>query len=266
MPKTLAALVLTAWLAPMPAAVPWETKLDRASAAALARNQPMLIEFWAVACEGCREMDRDVYVDERVAAAMAKVRPVKIDVDRDKVAARKYDIAATPTIVVTDSFGGELVRTVGALSAERLLQLLGALPADVGAINRLAAAARKKDDFAALADLGRELRAAGFYRASSGAYERALGSPDGRRPGAARTAVLVDLERNALELRRFADAARFAAQALAAGDDPDVAVDLGRALGELGKRDEADRVLRQVVGRHAGTPAAAAAARLLAGR
>jgi thioredoxin-like negative regulator of GroEL len=253
------------------AQIPWETKLDRASAAARAANQPMLIEFWAVWCEGCKEMDRDVYASAQIAAAMRKVRAVKVDVDREPAVARKYEVSATPTLIVTDSFGRELFRYTGALPHDRMRQLLDALPADVSRINALSAAlAVKKDDFAASSGMGRELREAGFYRSSSEYYARALRTREGRRDGEARAAILIAMERNALELRLFVDAERLCEQALkevqGRPEEAGVLLDLGRALFGQDKATEGRRVLQDLVSRHARTPAAAQAAVLLKDR
>ena len=185
------------------AEIRWETKLDRAIAAARETNQPVLIEFWATWCEVCREMDRDVYTDERVAAAMANVRPVKVDIDREPGLKRKYDVDGTPTLIVTDSYGRELFRYLGALPADRLRQLLEALPADISVINRHSAVlAEKKDDFSALSGMARELRAAGFYRSSTDYCERALKTKAGRRDGDARTELLTIRSSNAQDLER----------------------------------------------------------------
>jgi thioredoxin-related protein len=250
------------------AEIRWETKLDRATTEARASNRPILIEFWAVWCEICKEMDRDVYASERVATAMAKVHPVRIDIDREPGLARKYEVAATPTLVLTDSTGRELFRFAGALPHDRMVHLLEALPPDLSRINELSrAVAAKKDDFAALSGLGGELRQAGFYRTSSEYYGRALRTRDGRHAGEARTAILIGLERNALELRLYVDAAKIAEGTLAevrgTPAEPDVLLDFGRAL--LGQDRVADgrKVLQDLAARHAGTPAAAAAADLL---
>lgn len=253
------------------AEIRWETKLERASAAARESNQPMLIEFWAVWCEACKEMERDVYASGQVASAMRKVRPVKVDIDREPAVARHYEISGTPTLLVTDSFGRELFRYAGALPHDRMLQLLDALPADVSRINALSTAlTAKKDDFAALSGMGRELREVGFYRSSSEYYARALRTREGGRAGGARTGILVDMERNALELRLFVDAARLCEQALrevrGRPEEPGVRLDLGRALLGQNKTSEGRRVLQDLVARHADTPAAAQAAVLLKDR
>jgi thioredoxin-like negative regulator of GroEL len=210
-------LLLTTMLALVrPAAagtIPWETNLDRARAAARQRQQPVLVEFWAVWCPGCEEMDRGVYADERVATAMQRVTPTKIDIDRDPLLARRYGVTATPTLLLMDGYGNELFRFTGTLSREHVLQLLAETPADISKVNGLAAQiAAKKDDFAALAAMGHELRAEAFYRASNGFFARALDTRDGRTIGDARYQILLASVRNAHALRAEADAARLLAQ------------------------------------------------------
>jgi thioredoxin-like negative regulator of GroEL len=222
------------------AEIHWETKLDRAGAAAQQANQPMLLEFWATWCEPCKEMDRDVYADERVVSAIGKVRPVRIDIDREPGLMRKYSVSGTPTLLLTDSYGRELFRYQGTLPLERMIQLLEALPADVTTINRHSAAlTAKKDDFAALSGMARELRAAGFYRTGNEYCERALRTREGRHAGDARVELLIARERNALELRHYADAARFCQDALdeIAGrpEETEVRRDLARALEGVGR-------------------------------
>jgi thioredoxin-like negative regulator of GroEL len=212
--------------------VPWETNLDRARAASLRTHQPVLVEFWAVWCPSCEEMDREVYADERVAAAMRKVTAVRVDIDRQPLVARQYAVTSTPTLVLMDGYGTELFRFTGTLARERVLQLLAETPADITRLNTLSAAiAANKDDFAALVAMGQELGRAAFYRASSQFYARALETREGRQRGDARAGVLLALARNALTLRAYADARK--------------------ALDEL-------------LARHAGSPAAAEAARLRA--
>ncbi len=263
------AALLLAGAVPARAEIRWETRLDRARDASLQRNQPLLIEFWATWCTFCEEMDRDVYSDARVVAAINKVRPVRIDIDAEPVAARKYAVSATPTLVVTDSFGNEIFRYSGSLSRDRMLELLAALPADIAPINQQAAAlARDKDDFAALERLGGLLREAGFYRSSSEYYDRALRTRDGRRAGEARALILLDLGRNAADLRLDADAGRAFAQALR--DFPgrpweaEAMLGLGRALLAQDRGAEARKVLADLAARHRSAPAAAEAAALLA--
>src|ERR671930_1405841 len=84
--------------------IPWRTNVRTASAAAVSMNKPMLIEFWATWCPPCKVMDEQVYPNPMVKEAMAKVLPVRIDVDKQTSIARQYEIAAMPTLIVADSY------------------------------------------------------------------------------------------------------------------------------------------------------------------
>lgn len=193
----------------MLAGIAWETKLDRAQMTARTSNRPILIEFWATWCDGCKEMDRDVYADEGVASSMKKVVALKIDIDREPGLARKYAVDGTPTLVVTDSSGRELFRYLGAMPRDRMLDFLAALPSDISRINDLSARiAANSRDVTALDGMGAELSALGFYRSSSDYYARALKAAGGRN-ATARPRILLALGRNALALRRPLDARPF---------------------------------------------------------
>jgi thioredoxin-like negative regulator of GroEL len=189
-------------------AVPWETSLEKARAASLRTNQAILVEFWAVWCPSCEEMDREVYSDERISAAMRKVTAVRVDIDRQPLIARQYGVTSTPTLMLMDGYGNELFRFTGTLARDRVLQLLDETPADITRLNALSAkiAATRGGDFAALVAMGQELRQAAFYRASSDVYTRALKTREGRRPGEPRAGVLLALAQNAATMRAYGDA------------------------------------------------------------
>src|SRR5262245_47758467 len=147
-------LVSSLMLAPagaVRAEIRWETNLGRATGVARETNRAMLVEFWATWCEACAAMDANVYSDGRVAAAMQKVIPVRIDIDREPGISRKYEIAGTPTLMLMDAYGNELFRFTGSLTVERVVQLLDELPGEISRINqRSAALAADKNRFAAL--------------------------------------------------------------------------------------------------------------------
>jgi thioredoxin 1 len=190
-------------------AIAWEPSLDRARTSALRTNQALLVEFWAVWCPSCEEMDRSVYSDERVATAMRKVIAARVDIDREPLLARRYQVTSTPTLMLMDGNGTELFRFTGTLSRERVLRLLEETPDDVTRLNALSSKiAANKNDFAALEAMGRELRQQAFYRASSDAYARALDTREGRQRTAARAGILMAMARNAIAVRAYDDAAR----------------------------------------------------------
>jgi thioredoxin-like negative regulator of GroEL len=271
--KALAApLLLIAVLgvaAPAAAAVRWETNLNQARAAAIKANKPMLLEFWSVTCAPCKVMDTEVFSDERVATAMNKLLPVRVDMDKQPETARKYDVDGTPTLIFTDSYGNMLFRYTGLLMVDPVLQLLRELPGDMTRINQLSEKlARDKNDFAALEALGLELRKAGLYRSSNEYLGRAIRNRTARDRADASAGILWATGRNHLELHEFAEAARVFERHLrefpGRPEEPDVMLGLGRAFAEQNKKAEARRILQSLTTRHPAAPAAAAAKKLMA--
>lgn len=187
--------------------IAWRTNVRTASAAAISMNKPMLIEFWAVWCPPCKVMDDDVYTNASVKAAITKVMPVRIDVDKQESVARQYEITAMPTLIFADSYGNELFRFSGNVSVETMTQLLEELPGDVTTINRLTQiVAKDKDNFAALDGLGRELRRAKLFRASNRYYDRALRVGASADQAGPRGDILIAMGENHLELKEYRDA------------------------------------------------------------
>jgi thioredoxin 1 len=217
MPRVTASLLLavTTWAAPVSADVPWITDVQRGKRDGLQTNRPVLLDFWASWCGPCSTMDVEVFSQERVATAMRKIVPVRVDIDRHEDVARTYRVNGTPTLIVTDGHGNELLRHSGLISADRLIAVLEALPQDLSRINALSAAVeRDKDDGAALSALGEELRRSGLYVASAEHYRRALKTRAGRQRSELRAAALLALGRNQAVLRDFAAAEKTLAQLL----------------------------------------------------
>jgi thiol-disulfide isomerase/thioredoxin len=210
MPAAVAALVLlVSMLAATPAhaAVEWNASLPAATATAQKGNKPILIEFWATWCPSCKLMDEQVYADARVSRAMTRFVPVRIDVDRNANIASRYDVAGTPTHVLTDSFGNELFRFGTLTTPQEMLDLLEDLPSDATTFNTLGAAlAANKDDFGALEGMGRALRAARLYRPSNDYYARALRSGGARANPAARPSIHQAIGRHPRQVREVAPA------------------------------------------------------------
>ncbi|MEO5895518.1 MAG: thioredoxin fold domain-containing protein [Vicinamibacterales bacterium] len=246
----------------------WERDLGKASETARKSNRPMLLEFWSVTCEPCKVLDETVFPDERVGAAFKNLHAVRVDVDKQPDVARKYNVNGTPTLLLTDSYGTELFRYTGLLPADRMLQLINELPADVARFNELSAAlTRNKDDVDALVALGRELRAQSFYRASNRYFDRALKARSNVSQKNIRADLLIGMGRNYFELKEYPRSAdmfeHYLREFPGGPSEPEVMLGLGWALQAQNKTQEARRVFQSLTEKHKGTRAAADAAALI---
>jgi thioredoxin-like negative regulator of GroEL len=180
----------------------WYSTVEEASAQAIPANRPMMIDFWATWCLPCKAMDQQVYSTAEFRQAAKRFLPVRIDYDKKTALARKYNVGALPTIVFADSYGDELFRYEGYVGAAPLLALVNALPGNVTEFNRLnRILAQDKNNFEALDAMGRRLREAGLFRASSDYYARAAREPAARSSPERREAIFNGIASNFLEVK-----------------------------------------------------------------
>jgi thioredoxin-like negative regulator of GroEL len=198
--------VLTISLAIVPSAsaetARWYSTVEEASALAKESNKPLLLDFWADWCAACKVMEKDVYSDDAFTRAASPFVLVRVDADHRTDLARKYNVGSLPMLVFTDSYGGEIFRHSGVLDVQPFVALLQSLPHDMSPYNAFTRVlARDKDNFEALTDLGRTLRAASLYRSSNDYYARALQQRGAKADAARREAILSDMGANYLEVR-----------------------------------------------------------------
>ena len=180
----------------------WYSSLEDAGADARATSRPMLLDFWADWCVACKVMEKEVYNDEQFVDAAQPFLTVRIDYDKKTAIARKYNVAALPTIVFTDSYGNEIFRYAGFIDVKTFTALLRALPHDVSVINGLSRVlAQDRNNFAALDAMGRNLREAGLFRASNEYYGRAIQRSEAKGDPARREAILAAMGANYLDVK-----------------------------------------------------------------
>lgn len=183
-------------------AVHWYATIAEASEQAIPKGKPIMIEFFADWCAPCKVMEKEVFSTAAFEQAAKRFLSVRIDCEEKVAIARKYNVETLPTIIFADSYGNELFRHSAYLEARPLLELMQALPGEVSEFSRWnQILAVDKNNFEALEGMGRSLRAAGLFRASSEYYTRALQRHEGRSNLDKREAILNELGLNLLAVQ-----------------------------------------------------------------
>ncbi len=112
--------------------IEWLTDYKTAAKIAVDAGKPMLLDFTAVWCKPCREMDRDFWARADIIEISKDFVCVKVDLDSNKTLADKYRVAALPNIIMTDSWGNgvEFHRGFGINGVREITEKLLALPKD----------------------------------------------------------------------------------------------------------------------------------------
>ncbi|MBU7017056.1 MAG: thioredoxin [Theionarchaea archaeon] len=87
----------------------------------LQSDVPVLVDFWASWCLPCKALEP--MLDELEKEYQGRMRIYKLNVDRNRFTAQKYDITGLPTFIVFN--GGEpVLREVGAKSKRELQEMV----------------------------------------------------------------------------------------------------------------------------------------------
>jgi len=91
---------------------PWQPYSEAFFEEARAAGRPILIDFYAVWCAPCRELDRHTYSDPRVLKEMERFALLKADLTNEEsplvqTLRERYDVYGVPTVVLIDRQGGD---------------------------------------------------------------------------------------------------------------------------------------------------------------
>ncbi|HWE02517.1 MAG TPA: thioredoxin family protein [Tepidisphaeraceae bacterium] len=104
--------------------IPWRTDFAAARAEAARTHRPLFLDFTASWCGPCQTMRRTAWTDPAVAAAMADLVPVQIDIDQQGDLARKFGISSIPALLLLDERGNVLKEQAGLLSPDKFIAWL----------------------------------------------------------------------------------------------------------------------------------------------
>ena len=93
-----------------------------AEALARAREEGLLVlvDFYADWCAPCKVIERRVLPSPEVQKALEGFLLIRVDTDVHPEAARAYEVAAMPTLLLLDGQGAELTRLIGPVTAGEL--------------------------------------------------------------------------------------------------------------------------------------------------
>ncbi len=107
--------------------------LDKALAQAKRENKPLVLDFHAEWCIPCKQMEKDVFPDPKVAAQLKRVVFVRIDTDQEPELTQKLGVVGLPDIRFAASDGKIIHKTIGFQDAESFSERLDELIKLVGA-------------------------------------------------------------------------------------------------------------------------------------
>jgi thiol:disulfide interchange protein DsbD len=114
---------------------PWQPYSETTFDDARAAGRPILIDFYAVWCAPCRELDRHTYSDARVLGELQRFALLKADLTNEEsplvqTLRERYDVYGVPTVVFIDRQGSDRkeLRLTGFEPPEPFLERLRQVP------------------------------------------------------------------------------------------------------------------------------------------
>ena len=107
--------------------------IDKALAQAKRENKPLVLDFHAEWCVPCKQMEKTVFPDPKVAAQLKQVVFVRIDTDKEPELTQKLGVVGLPDIRFATLDGKIVHKTIGFQDAESFSERLGEIIKLVGA-------------------------------------------------------------------------------------------------------------------------------------
>lgn len=155
--------------------IEWLNDLDAAQKLAQQTGKPLMYDFTASWCGPCRRMDRDFWPRPEVVALSRQFVCVKVDFDKEKALASRYNIKAIPNVVFTDPWGRGLLgqRGFGAGTDKEIFEKINILPKDFSSLKRASEALEKNgDDIPALHEFASFYQERKFFWLGNHYYNR----------------------------------------------------------------------------------------------
>jgi thioredoxin:protein disulfide reductase len=119
------------------AEISWIASETDGRARAAAENKPVIIDFGAQWCKGCRELESDTFPDARIRTESQRFVAIRVDatdMDATKPVQDKYEVVGLPTLILLDGSGKEIARFNEFVPPSVLLEAMKKVPASSNAI------------------------------------------------------------------------------------------------------------------------------------
>lgn len=120
---------------------------DAARAAAKAQEKVVFVDFFTTWCGPCKKLDATTWKDERVVAWLGdRTVALRLDAEKERELAKRYRVAAYPTLLFVDAEGHEVGRLVGYLDADAFLAKAPETLSGISELDRVEARLKESPD------------------------------------------------------------------------------------------------------------------------
>lgn len=114
----------------------WFRDIQMAKAISMEEGKLILVDFWATWCGPCKDMDSKLWNSEEFKMISENFVPLKIDIDRNRALATKYQVSSIPKVLIMNAHGEVIYEETGFSNPKIYLNIFKKLPKDVKALNK----------------------------------------------------------------------------------------------------------------------------------
>ncbi|MDB4947259.1 MAG: Cytochrome c-type biosis protein DsbD, protein-disulfide reductase [Labilithrix sp.] len=119
--------------------IAWVTSEEAGRAKAISENKPVLIDFGAEWCAGCKELEHETFPDATVRTEAQRFVAIRVDATDDeapdtKRLSEKYKVIGLPTVIMLDANGKEIARFNQFVKPDKFVEAMKKVPAASNAV------------------------------------------------------------------------------------------------------------------------------------
>lgn len=185
----------------------WQTDYETAVKQAEEKSMPLIVFFTADWSPPSRTMYEKVWANEEVVEQAGKFVAIQVDVDRFPEIAKKFNVKAFPTVILSDPSGEIKIQLVGIMPAREMATMMKVFPRNFNEIIELKKKLEEnKKDLEALRGLADFYADINIWELSSDYYKQALKHIDIEDNEELKDSIVFSLAMNELRLNHYKEA------------------------------------------------------------